>query len=427
MGIFDDLKSKENPGDETDRDRFLQADPPVPAVKPIDPKIPDLISSFRHELPPPALPPSAADPSSGAPPEIRKIVEDVIQAALPVPVPREIQRRERERQSEGPLGIDIGTTNIVLAQSQGRDIRISLQLNAFFAIPYSGLTRAALLQDDVPFIEKDDKLFVLGHAAEHFANIFGGHVRRPIESGLLNPKEEESELVVKALVERLVGTPKMRGEKACFSVPGESHDGTVSSLVYHESVLKSHLAGLGYSPVAINEGAAVVLSELQDNNYTGIGISLGGGMCNVCFSYLAVPVLSYSLPKGGDYIDIMAAKAVGESPGKIKRIKENSLSFTRSPRTRIESALQVYYENLFSALADSLQKVMGTSDNLPKLAKPIPIVLSGGTVLPVGSAELFRKAMAGVRLPLRISDVRIPDRPLYATAKGALMQALLNR
>jgi hypothetical protein len=35
--------------------------------------------------------------------------------------------------------------------------------------------------------------------------------------------------------------------------------------------------------------------------------------------------------------------------------------------------------------------------------------------------------MAGVRLPLRISDVRIPDRPLYATARGALMQALLNR
>ena len=60
---------------------------------------------------------------------------------------------------------------------------------------------------------------------------------------------------------------------------------------------------LGYEATSINEGLAVVYGELEDSNYTGIGISCGGGLCNVCLAYLSVPVLSFSIPKAGDYID----------------------------------------------------------------------------------------------------------------------------
>ncbi|MEA1933427.1 MAG: hypothetical protein U9N60_03205 [Thermodesulfobacteriota bacterium] len=37
-------------------------------------------------------------------------------------------------------------------------------------------------------------------------------------------------------------------------------------------------------PISINEGLATVMSELAHDNFTGIGISMGGGMCNVCLS-----------------------------------------------------------------------------------------------------------------------------------------------
>ena len=49
---------------------------------------------------------------------------------------------------------------------------------------------------------------------------------------------------------------------------------------------------LGYQAKVINEGLAVVYSELKDANFTGIGMSFGGGMCNICVAYLGLPVLT---------------------------------------------------------------------------------------------------------------------------------------
>ena len=70
---------------------------------------------------------------------------------------------------------------------------------------------------------------------------------------------------------------------------------------------------LGYDARSISEGLAVVYGEMESSNYTGIGISCGGGLCNVCLAYLSVPVFSFSIPKGGDFIDSAVARAARRS------------------------------------------------------------------------------------------------------------------
>ena len=71
----------------------------------------------------------------------------------------------------------------------------------------------------------------------------------------------------------------------------------------------------------------MVYGEMESSNYTGIGISCGGGLCNVCLSYLSVPVFSFSIPKAGDYIDSSAGNERGESATRIRTIKEESFCF----------------------------------------------------------------------------------------------------
>ncbi|MCP4667001.1 MAG: hypothetical protein GY849_11615, partial [Deltaproteobacteria bacterium] len=293
----------------------------------------------------------------------------------------------------------------------------------FFPIPYTSITKQTLVGDNIPFFEKDQKLYVLGYSAEDFANMLGGETKKPVESGILNPKEEVGISIIKILINKLVKKPQKTGERICFSVPGIPVD-SQASVVYHESIIKKHLENMGYSPAPINEGLAVILSELQSNNYTGIGISMGGGMCNVCFAYLSVPIISYSIQKGGDYIDSMVGTSVGEPSTKIKVIKEKELDLSMEPRNRIETGLHIYYDDLFSTLCDSLQKVMVSSDAIPRLSKAIPMVLSGGTVLPKGSREKFMQALGGFSLPIKISDIIRVNKPLYATAKGALAMAM---
>ena len=95
---------------------------------------------------------------------------------------------------------------------------------------------------------------------------------------------------------------------------------------------------------------AVIVSELPVGPATGIGISIGSGMCNVCCSYLSIPVVTYSIQTGGDAIDEMVANSVGDSPVKIKAIKEEELDLTKPPKNSIEHGLHVCFDNLFSTL-----------------------------------------------------------------------------
>nr|ASQ41208.1 magnetosome protein Mad28-1 [Candidatus Magnetananas rongchenensis] len=322
--------------------------------------------------------------------------------------------------SIGPAGLDIGTSNIVAALDNGD---LSQQLNAFFTVPESRITKQTLKSNKVNFFTHANKIYVVGNSSQGFANMFNTNLRRPIQKGFLNSREKIGVDVIKAIVNSIIDKAKVPGQKLCFIVPGEPLDGAGLS-IYHESVLKKYISSLGYSAISLNEGLATVIAELQDHDYTGIGISMGGGMCNVCFSYLAVPVVKYSIQKGGDYIDKMTANAVGEAASTIKLIKEEGINLITDPDDGIVTALQIFYEELISELIESLKRASGLFFNTLKFPRPLPIVIGGGTVKPKGFLKLFEKKLESYLLPIEISEIIIADDPLNTSAKGALKVAI---
>ncbi|MBF0541029.1 MAG: hypothetical protein HQK91_06230 [Nitrospirae bacterium] len=323
----------------------------------------------------------------------------------------------------GPVGLDIGTSHVVSAFKKGESLKTFKQLNAFFTIPASNFTKDILAQNNIMFFEFDKKFYISGYAADGFANMFNTNTRRSIDKGILSPRESEGIQVIKAVVSSIVSKPTKFGETICFSVPGQPVDSNIS-IVYHESVIKRFLSTLGYVPISINEGLAVVMSELKNENYTGIGISFGGGMCNVCLAYYSVPVITFSIQKGGDYIDAMAGASIGESATKMKGIKEAGLDFTsKDVSDRAIIALQIFYDDLIITLLKAMRDVFSSSERIPKLERPIPIILSGGTSLPNGFRDRFQKAMKSVKLPLEISYINVAEEPLTSIAKGAYLMA----
>lgn len=331
---------------------------------------------------------------------------------------------ERGERPAGPVGLDIGTSNVVVAQQRNGVAHFTSQLNAYFTIPASKFSRRILQNNNVMFFESDERFFIYGESADSFANMFKTSTQRPIHGGLLNAAEKENLNVVQSVIRSLILKPKKFGETICFGVPGEPVDQrTPGAVTYHEQVLKMFLRNMGYQAVSVNEGMAVVLAAMEDDEYTGIGISMGGGMCNVCLSYLSFPVITFSIQFAGDYIDAMAGRAVGEPATKIKGIKETELDLTRDPRDMIHTALHIYYEEVIAKLLKSLQRVITASDKLPKIAKPIPVVLSGGTAMN-GCHAKVAKLIDKISLPIAISEVRLAPDPLHATARGALIMAM---
>jgi hypothetical protein len=63
---------------------------------------------------------------------------------------------------------------------------------------------------------------------------------------------------------------------------------------------------------------------------------------------------------------------------------------------------------------------------MPKVGRPLPLVLSGGTALPQGFRDRFEKVLRESDFQLQVSEVRMASDPLHTTAKGALVAALTD-
>jgi hypothetical protein len=322
------------------------------------------------------------------------------------------------------IGLDVGTSRIVAARSVGQDIHYDIQLNAFVTIPYSKMTESVLLREGVPHAIDANEILVHGNESERFADLLNKDIRRPMTRGVLNPDEPDSVRLIRELTASLAGKAA-KGAKLCFSVPAAPL-GAEENLTYHEATIRQIVTELGYEAKNINEGLAVVYAELESSNYTGIGISCGGGLCNVCVSYLSVPVISFSIPKAGDYIDSSAASVTGERSNRMRILKEQSFHINGHFTDKLQQVLNVYYDDMIQSLVGSLRNAFQGARNVPKMSKPIPLVLSGGTAMPKGFRDRFEKILRESEFPIELSEIRLAADPLTTTAKGALVAALCD-
>jgi hypothetical protein len=328
-----------------------------------------------------------------------------------------------EQDNTTPFGLDVGTSRIVVARSVDKKYEYESQLNAFISLPYSKLAESLLTRENV-FHEVDgEEIIVAGNDAQKFAEIFHVETRRPMLRGVLNPLEPHGLAVIRRIITRLLGKAASEGRKIVFSIPAPAPSGD-ESMAFHTASIKQILTDLGYDARPIDEGLSVVFGEMGGSNYTGIGISCGSGLCNVCLAVLSVPVLNFSVNKAGDFIDAQSAIVTGELATRLRVQKEQNFRLNGLAGDRVANALTIYYDDMIHTLATTLRTTIAATQRLPKLDQSVPVVLSGGSAMPKGFLERFTAALHAEDFPVRISQVRVSEDPLNSTARGALMAAL---
>ncbi|HUI77216.1 MAG TPA: hypothetical protein VLY24_04855 [Bryobacteraceae bacterium] len=335
----------------------------------------------------------------------------------------EPKRSKMEKEYTQPIGLDVGTSRIVVARSNDKRYDYDVELNAFLTLPYSRLAESLLQRENVFHEVKGSEIVVAGNDAQRFAEVFHIETRRPMQSGVLNPQEPHSLAVVSRIISKVAGKAQVEGQKVFFSVPAPGAEGE-GGIAFHEASIRQVLSELGYEATPIEEGLAVVFGELGGSNYTGIGISCGSGLCNVCLSVLSVPVISFSVPKAGDFIDAQAALVTGDVATRMRVHKEESFHLNGLGSDRVQNALTVYYQEMIEELVEALHDHISAARRLPKLDQAIPLVVCGGTAAPKGFLEQFGRALRALDFPVRLSELRVSADPLNSTARGCLMAAL---
>ncbi|MGH7162010.1 MAG: hypothetical protein ACREID_00895 [Planctomycetota bacterium] len=323
-------------------------------------------------------------------------------------------------------GLDVGTANLLSAsQSADGEILVKAERNAFLEIPaeFAG-NRDMLTKLNVPYVSFRDRLYVLGDASFNLANMFGKEVRRPMQDGFLSPGEQDAIPMLRFIVERLLGEPRVAGEPIHFCIPAPSID-KENDTVYHEGIVSGVVRKLGYTPTAMNEGHAIIYSELAEQEFTGIGISCGGGMFNVCVAYKTIPAVKFSVSRGGDWIDGHVAKVMGIPRTRATALKEAKGVNLMTPRSREEEAVVLYYRNLISYVLTNLKQRFQLARDVPQFPDPVDVVVAGGTSLIGGFVEVFADELKKVDFPLQIAGVRRAEDAFTSVVRGCLIAAVL--
>ena len=113
---------------------------------------------------------------------------------------------------------------------------------------------------------------------------------------MISTKEIDSVDILAVMVKKLIGTSS--GGRCCYSIPAEPIDNEMN-VIYHQNVFGRIINELGFKAEAINEATAIVCTECQESNFSGIGISFGAGMTNVALVYKAIPTTVFSIARGG--------------------------------------------------------------------------------------------------------------------------------
>lgn len=322
-------------------------------------------------------------------------------------------------------GLDVGTANLAAAvQNDEGGITVTVERNAFLDIPSDVYSKNMLTKLKVPYVVHNSKLVVIGEAAFELANVFGRETRRPMADGLISPNEQEALPMMKLIISKILGEPRTPGETCYFCVPAPSID-VDNNVVYHQGLFESMIAKLGYTTHAINEAHAVIFAELAESDFTGIGLSFGGGMANACVAYKSIPCLSFSVARGGDWIDKNVANVLGCPRSKATYIKERGIDI-RDPKSREEEAVTIYYRSLISYVLQNIKSRFESGQNMPSFQNPIDIACAGGTSLIGGFIEVFRDEFAKIDFPLPVGRIFRSEEALTAVAKGCLVAAAIG-
>jgi hypothetical protein len=325
-------------------------------------------------------------------------------------------------------GLDVGTSFIVLAKESSDNISYKDFRDAFYVIKPTTPVATKMIEKGLSgkvFIKDADGSFILlGKDAIEKAIERNDTAKRPMHKGVVSAKEKDAKRVLAFILKEVVGMASEPGEKLVFCVPAQPIDQEDEDfdIGYHEDVVKTILADCGYFPRAINEAEALCYAELENDDYTGIGVSCGAGMTNVCVMLNGEPTVVFSTTKSGDWIDRMSAVATGESDSVVQAEKEGgNFTIGKSNNNDILAAVSVYYERLIDYTTKQLSHALSNHRSLPKFKNPLSIVIAGGTSQADGYIQEFSQKLVENGFPVEIKEIRHAHDPLHAVAKGCLI------
>ena len=324
-------------------------------------------------------------------------------------------------------GLDIGTNMLVAGMLDGEDNPVfKMQRDAFYRIiPKTEVNKSSIKtsldkRQANYIIDEDESFIVVGEDALQIAIERNDSAQRPMQKGIISPKEKASLPMLKLIIETLVG--KGDGDTLVYSVPAKPIDANFD-IMYHTEMMRMYINQMGYQSVPINEAFAIAYSELIEDGLTGVCLSYGAGMTNIVVVHEGDPLIEFSVTRAGDFIDVSVGNALDVPSSLVQMEKEAGVDLY-NPSSKIMEAVSVYYTSVIQYTLNNIAyELKRREKTLPRFRDAVPIVVSGGLTLANGFVRRASEVLTTTYFPIKISEIRRAEDPMTAVANGALLAA----
>jgi hypothetical protein len=275
---------------------------------------------------------------------------------------------------------------------------------------------------------------VFGRPAQELAPLL--HVPRlPVLPGGRLPEEDPlARQLSGAIVDSLLPHAEHTGETCALILPaGHESDQRSRNWEFFSRLVRLR----GYAPLPVPPCSALSLAEFGHSGFTGMTLIMDAAATGIALLHRGRILAEATWPHGGDWIDEHLARKTerlvwdmaGNSYVDVDAIlswKLDSAPALQAPQSDDVQLLAYIYEQLFQ---DSLRAFAAACRQAPLIRTLTPrfsLVCCGEPTLLSGFAQLLGQQIGRCELPFAVSDIRVVDDPVFAIARGGLIQAELE-
>lgn len=331
------------------------------------------------------------------------------------------------------IALDIGASRFRSLRTEN-DRAVARSSRALHAIiPDSVARRSILDRLSIPFSICDGWLLLTGDAACDYAALFQAAATPLLPEGLLPASNPPARQIIASLIERLLPNAKRPDEVCCLTIPGRGVDRPRGVDEEHEFFTRM-VRLRGYRPIVMSAGLAVILAELVQESFTGIGISLGAATSEFCLALNGIEVATARIPFGGSWIDMRIAEDNEQYAwdllgnryvyiDDVSRWKESLSGSIAQPQDDREYRLTELYRHVIGMLLQEAAIAIRESPRARTMSSPLTIVCTGGMVRVPGFGTLMQQMLPVASFPLKTQKIRVVADSEYTVARGALISA----
>ncbi len=329
------------------------------------------------------------------------------------------------------VALDIGSTEFRSLRRQANRF-IARRVPAVYCVfDDSKAQRRLIEQLHLPYSLAEGTLLVLGHAAVEISRTLDHPLVPVIANGQLPYHDPIGRQVCATLIESLI--PITNEHSLCLAnLPvATTHERNDAGLIDHVIRLR------GYQFARLHPARAVILSELQDEGYSGIGVTIGAESVTMAVTHLGQTRFSESYAHGARSIEERFAKARHKYQWDKQGNKYLDLQTVRDLQRHLTSSVinptngdeqflaEAYHRLLTNAFSAMLPEMLRCVKN-ENSRKALPIVISGGPTRLPGFSQLLQHTFEASGLPCKIAKIRLANNDPYTVCRGLMIEATLQ-